>query len=140
MIGTSPAPDTYEPPWIHTITGSASSGRTSRGIVTETRRQSSSTARPAKLPSTASSSSMGGCGHAGAHEVAARGSVQSGCGTGGAKRAAVAYGIPVARTTSPSVQPTTGPQGGEKALIRSTLPFGRRSPGGPRARRIPVLP
>ncbi len=83
---------------------------------------------------------MGGCGHAGAHEVAARGSVQSGCGTGGAKRAAVAYGIPVARTTSPSVQPTTGPQGGEKALIRSTLPFGRRSPGGPRARRIPVLP
>src|SRR6478735_4486823 len=56
----------------------------------------------------------GACGHAGEGEVAARTPVQSGALTGGWKRAAVAYGMPVARTTSPSRHPVTGPQGGLK--------------------------
>ena len=41
-IGASPAPTVYEPPWIHTKTGSDSPAATSAGVVTDRRRQSSS--------------------------------------------------------------------------------------------------
>ncbi|GGG69873.1 hypothetical protein GCM10011374_38000 [Kocuria dechangensis] len=44
--------------------------------------------------------------------MAENGSAQSPTGTGAANLEAVAYGMPVARTTSPSRRPCTGPQGG----------------------------
>jgi hypothetical protein len=82
----SPLPETYAPPWNHTMTGNRSA---SLGAVRLSTRQSSLTARPVVAGPVTNASRDGNCGQAGPRSVSTRGSVQAGRAVGAPNRAAV---------------------------------------------------
>src|SRR4051795_1899934 len=104
--GTAPVPLVKAPPWRKTSTGRRAAGARV-GVHTLRDRQSSLIGQSA-MPK-AASRRPGVCGAWGPNSNAWRTPVHDGTGRGGAHRSAVAYGMPLNATTSPSARPVTRP-------------------------------